>query len=276
MSESYETRINQHYNRSGHYDSILEWLRTQGKDLDALTAADLSPADEFHGGGLASTQTLASLSTFTADTRVADLGGGVGGPARYLASTYGCRVDVADLASELCSVGERLNRLVYLEDLVRFTCASATDTGLETGAYDIIWMQNAAMNIEDRPALYSEIRRLLKPGGLYVFQEILAGDTGPAYYPSNWATTQAESLLRSPEDVLRLLFDAGFRAIRWEDQTSTMPQSRQATDAARLAGTAPPNYLSMEKLRESAVNVRRSTDEGRLRYGLGLFQKLGD
>src|SRR3954453_13540688 len=114
MSESYEARINQHYNRPDHYDSILEWLRAQGKYLDALTAADLAPTDEFHGGGLASTQTLASLATFSPETRVADLGGGGGGPARYLASTYGCCVDVADLASELCSVGERLNRLVHL------------------------------------------------------------------------------------------------------------------------------------------------------------------
>jgi len=202
--DEYEAKLNAHYNRADHYDAIVAWLREQGKDIDAITADDLAPVDQFHGGRLAATQALAQLAGISAETRVADLGGGLGGPARYLASTYGCSVDVADLSTELCSVGERLTKLTHLDDKVRFTCASATASGLEHEAYDIVWMQNAAMNIEDRPALYLEVHRLLKPGGLYVFQEILAGDGGPAYYPSNWATSQEESFLHSPEAVMAI------------------------------------------------------------------------
>jgi SAM-dependent methyltransferase len=274
MSESYATRVNAHYNRSDHYEAILEWLRGQGKDLAALTVEDLAPVDQFHGGRLASTQGLAAQAGVSADLRVADLGGGLGGPARYLAATYGCRVDVADLSTELCRVGELLTGLVHLEARVHFTCASATASGLPDGAYDIVWMQNAAMNIEDRPALYREVARLLKPGGFYVFQEILAGDAGPAYYPMNWASTQAESFLQRPESVLLMLLDGGFRVLYWQDETEVMKKTRQTENVDRLAGTAPPNYLSVEVLRQAALNGNKAIAEGRLRFGRGIFQKL--
>src|SRR6266542_6154198 len=176
-----DAQINRHYGRIDLADAILHWLAEQGKDLDALTVEDLAPVDQYHGGRLLSTQNLAELAGVTAETRVVDLGGGIGGPARFLASTFGCTVDVVDLTAEFCRVGEVLTEKLRVADKVSFHCASATETSLPAGAYDLVWMQNAAMNIEDRPALYREVRRLLRPNGRYVFQEAMAGDGGPPY-----------------------------------------------------------------------------------------------
>jgi hypothetical protein len=50
--------------------------------------------------------------------------------------------------------------------------------------------------------------------------------------------------------------------------------ARIAQNAQRMAGTAPPNYLSAEKLRLAAMNNSQSLQEGRLGSGRGLFQKL--
>jgi SAM-dependent methyltransferase len=274
MSEGIESRVNAHYGRRDLGEDLLDWLRTQGKELDALTLEDLLPLDQLHYGGLAATQKLAEMAGVSGDSHVADLGGGLGGPARFLAGTYGCAVDVVDLTDEFCRVGEMLSGLVRLADKVRFHHASATATGLADAAYDLVWMQNAAMNIEDRSALYREVRRLLRPSGCYVFQEVMAGDGGPAYYPLNWATSEGESFLQKPESILRMLLDAGFRVLAWEDETAVFRESQPQEAARRAQTSAMPHYISHDRARDIARNAARSNAEDRLRLGRGLFQKI--
>ena len=135
-------------------------------------------------------------------------------------------------------------------------------------------MQNASMNIRDRTSLYTEVGRLLKPGGRFVFQEAELGDNGVPYFPTGWASRPEDSFLLSPEATLRSLLETGFRILSWVDETDAMLAMRQQELSQRAAGIAPPNYLSVEKLRDAAAKARQSLDEGRARYGRGLFQKL--
>lgn len=258
--------IQQHYGRQGFEEETLEWLRGQRHDLTQLRAEDLHAIDQFHHGGLNATRELAELASPTPETRVVDLGGGIGGPARFLASNFGCSVVVVDLTPEFCRVGAGLTELTGLTDKVSFHNVSATETGLETESFDLAWMQNAGMNIEDREGLYREVRRLLKPGGRFVLQEIYAADGATPQYPTPWATWAEQSFLRSPESVVRLLLDAGFRLLRWEDTTSRDLQ-------AQLRPTnLGPSFLD-PKTRE-LVTTNRNMAEGRLRTGLGLLERL--
>ena len=68
---------------------ITNWTRAAGKDLNHLAPDDLAPATEFHVGGKEATVALAQLAGFGPGTRVLDIGGGLGGPARTLASEFG-------------------------------------------------------------------------------------------------------------------------------------------------------------------------------------------
>src|SRR5689334_22576619 len=120
MSETYTAKLNAHYGYQGYGQAILDWQKALGRDLDVLTIDDLALADQIHGGGLPSTKALAELAGITAPMRVADLGGALGGPARYLATAYGCSVDVVALASDFCAGGELLTRQMRLQDKVRF------------------------------------------------------------------------------------------------------------------------------------------------------------
>jgi trans-aconitate methyltransferase len=60
--------------------------------IDHLTIDDLGPVDEFHSRRRLATQDLTALLGPTAADRVIDIGSGLGGPSRYLAATFGCRV----------------------------------------------------------------------------------------------------------------------------------------------------------------------------------------
>ena len=91
---------------------ILAGLRAAGNDPDAPTLDDLAPVDQFHMGGKGATEELLARAGLTAGMRVLDVGGGLGGPARTLATRVGCHVTVLDLSEEYCHVGEMLTARV--------------------------------------------------------------------------------------------------------------------------------------------------------------------
>src|SRR5207244_12400350 len=78
-----------HYKKRALGDAILAGLKAAGKDIERLTPDDLAPVDEFHSGGRNATIRLAQLAGITGSERVLDVGCGIGGPPRYLASTFG-------------------------------------------------------------------------------------------------------------------------------------------------------------------------------------------
>jgi len=158
--------VETHYSRGDLYDTILAALKAAGKDTDHLTPDDLAPVDEFHGGQRPATIRLAELVDFTGIERVLDVGSGLGGPSRFLAWRYGCRVSGVDLTAEFVRIAEALTQLTGLVDCVDYRQGSALDLPFEDMSFDVVWSQNVAMNIADRPRYYAEMRRVLKPGGI--------------------------------------------------------------------------------------------------------------
>jgi hypothetical protein len=81
-----------HYSGSGTLaDAISKNMRSAGKDLIELTTADLATVDEFHIRGRKATLELAEKMRLTNNSRVLDIGSGLGGPGRTLAEEYGVR-----------------------------------------------------------------------------------------------------------------------------------------------------------------------------------------
>ena len=102
--------VETHYTSESLGETILTALRAAGKDLDHLTPDDLAPVDEFHGGQRPATMRLAELVGFAGTERVLDVGSGLGGPSRYIAWHYGCRVSGVDLTAEFVRIAEMLTR----------------------------------------------------------------------------------------------------------------------------------------------------------------------
>ena len=120
-----ESQVAAHYGRSNLERTILEALSGAGKDIEKLAPADLSGADEFHLGWRAATEELARQLGLTAEMHVLDIGSGLGGPARYFAETYGCRVTGIDLTLEFVEAANALTRRCGLAGRVKFEQASA-------------------------------------------------------------------------------------------------------------------------------------------------------
>ena len=219
---SHAQAMNDYWGREGLGQAILDALAAAGKNLDALTVDDLAPADQFHGGGKAATVRLASLARVSPGTRVLDVGGGLGGPARTLAVEFGCHVTVIDLTESYVQAATMLTARLGLGDRVTHHVGNALELPFDPGTFDVVWTQNSGMNIADKERLYVGFHRVLRPGGRLAFQEPMAGPVQPLIFPVMWARDAVTSFLRTPGEMRALIAAAGFRVDTW-DVTGVVP-----------------------------------------------------
>jgi SAM-dependent methyltransferase len=155
------TKVREHYSRTDLTDRIKSALATFASEGQRLTVDQLAPLDQFHTRGILATAELATAAGLDASTRVLDLGCGVGGPARYLAATFGCQVTGVDLSPGFIDAATYLAVRCGLSDRVTFQVGDAVHLPFEDAAFDTVFLQHVAMNIEDRAALYAEVHRIL-------------------------------------------------------------------------------------------------------------------
>ena len=272
---AYDRPVNEHYGRSDLAAKILEALRAAGKDPDAPTFQDLAPIDQLHARGREATLELARLAGITPRMRVLDVGGGLGGPARTLASEFGCAVEVLDLTEEFCRAGEMLTALTDLADLVSFRHGSALEMPYPDATFDVAWTQHSSMNIADKERLYSEIRRVLRPGGRLAMHEILAGEVSPIHLPVPWAQDPGLSNLHPPEELRALLNDTGFEELTWIDETAPALRWYQMRLAATPGGFRPlrPHLVFGDDFGEMLSNQVRNLEESRISIVQAAFER---
>ena len=211
---------NAYWGRDEIERTILDALAATGKKIDALTVADLAPADHFHSGGKRATDRLARLAGLRPGLRVLDVGGGLGGPARTLAAEHGCRVTVIDLTESYVRAGAALTARLGLADRVTHRVGDALALDVGADAFDVVWTQNSGMNVPEKERLYAGFARVLRPGGLLVLQEPMAGPVQPVVYPVMWARDATSSFLRAPGEMRAVIEAAGFQVRAWDDVTA--------------------------------------------------------
>jgi SAM-dependent methyltransferase len=271
-AEVFMAGLNAHYAARGIEARILAAVRAAGMNPEKrLSPEDLGALDHFHTGGLRASRELQELAQIRAGDRVLDIGAGLAGAARMIASTVGCRIDCLEMSPDYCAGAALLNTLTALDDRIDVHAGNALDMPFPDHAFDVAWMQNVGMNIADKRKLYDEIHRVLKPGGRFAFQEIAAGKASQPYFPLPWATDPADSFLVSAEEMRSLLGGCGFIAELFED-TSDIHLSRTIANATPAASGQLSLAVFVDNLGEKAANARRSLEEGQVRLVRGVFR----
>ncbi len=263
--------VRDHYRATGLVERLKTALTAFGPDEQRLTPQKLATLDQFHTRGLAATVELAKFAGITADMSVLDVGSGVGGPARFLASTYGCRVTGVDLSEPFVDAARYLTERTGQSEQVSFETASALQLRFDDGYFDVALLQHVAMNISDRVQLYREIRRVLKLSGRFAIYDVvlLSGDP---HYPVPWARTPATSFLLTAAATREAIEPAGFRTLAWQDDT-------EAANAwfAQLRASGPPPSPNLGVVMgpdfvQLAANLGRNLMEGRLGILAAVFE----
>lgn len=265
-------RVRNHYGAASLIDRLKAALIVFGPEDQPLRPEQLAPLDQFHTLGLGATADLAERAGITAADAVLDVGSGLGGPARFLAATYGCRVTGVDLSAPFTEAARYLSRRTGQGDL-RFETASALDLPFEARAFDVVLLQHVAMNIADRAGLYREIRRVLSLGGRFATFDVVRAD-GEPIYPVPWARTPDASFLLSAEATRTAVEAAGFVTTVWRDDSDA---AKAWFAKLREAGPPPgPNLGTVmgPDVAEWAGNLGRSLMEGRLAILTAVFEAI--
>jgi SAM-dependent methyltransferase len=264
-------QVRDHYDAVGLTQRLQAALAGFGPEEQRLTPRQLAGIDQFHTRGYPATLELASLTGISAETSVLDIGCGIGGPARVLAETCGCKVTGVDLSEPFVEAGRYLNKRTGQLDRVSFALGNALDLPFDDAEFDIVLLQHVAMNIADRALLYREIRRVLKAGAKFATYDIVANGAEP-YYPAPWARSAETSFLLTAAATREAVEQAGFRTIVWQDDTTI---AKAWIAELRASGPLPSPNLSIvmgSGFGDALGNLGRSLMEGRVGVLTAVFR----
>jgi ubiquinone/menaquinone biosynthesis C-methylase UbiE len=258
--------IADHYEHVSLVETLRAALASKGLGERPLTTQDLAQFDQFHSRGLEATVELAQALAIAPETRVVDIGSGLGGPSRYLAETYGCRVEGIDLSQSFVEAANFLAERSSLAEKVSYQQGNALSLPFADEAFDLGWTQHVAMNIADRPKFYSEAFRVLRRGGQLAIFDVVAASDEPLHFPVPWASLPAASFLLTAAKMSEVLTAQGFRILSWNDCTETAIAWFMDRERERAPGV--PTPLGIQAIMgpgfgAAVGNLRRNLSEGR-------------
>ncbi|MEM7797870.1 MAG: methyltransferase domain-containing protein [Chloroflexota bacterium] len=260
--------ISTHYENGGNLlDAIKVGIAKLGKTPETITIDDIAPVDEFHIGGRPATVHFANQLNFTAEDHVLDVGCGMGGASRFVASTYGSRVTGVDITEEYINTGKVLTQWVGLDDKVSLQTSSAQTIPFDDNSFDGAYMIHVGMNIPDKAAVFAEVRRVLKPGATFGIYDIMEVGQGDFAFPVPWANEASLSHLASPDGYKKALETAGFEVSSVNSRRDSAVEffARMRERAASGAGPAP---LGLHVLMKDSTPTKVKNMIGNLEAGL--------
>ena len=239
-----ERAVVRHYETSGLLEALRRGLAAQGLSPERLSVDDLAAADEFHIGGRQATVEFHDQLGWQEGDALLDVGCGLGGTARYVASRHGARVTGIDLTPEYVSTGQAVNEWVGLSDRIGLRVGSALDLPFADASFDGAYMMHVGMNIPDKPALFRGVARVLRPGAVFGVYDVMRAGDGEVAYPVPWAETADTSALAAPADYEGALAGAGFEVTASRDRRAFAVEFFERL-RARLAGTDGPPPIGL-------------------------------
>jgi len=265
---SQDLEVSRYYSRGDLVSRLNAALTQDGVDPDHPSMEALAPYDQFHGRGLEATLAVAALMQPAPTDHILDIGSGIGGPARYFAARYGCRVAGIDLTPEFCDVARHLTRLLDLAGRLMFEVGDALAMPFADASFDGAYSMNVSMNIADKGAFYREIHRVLKPGARLVLSEIAKGEGTELDYPTPWADSARTSFLSTLEETQRGVGEAGFDVIRVHSTLEEVLAFGVRSRTMMQRGEKPPHRAVMlihgEMATQAMANTSRGFSEGRI------------
>jgi ubiquinone/menaquinone biosynthesis C-methylase UbiE len=268
-------KLEEHYLKQDLFEDIIARLKGQGIDLNHVRRSDISGVDEFHVRGALVSKELAETIDLKG-LKVLDIGCGLGGPCRMLADEYNCRTTGIDLSKEYIRTASELSRLVALDSKTTFIQGDATNLPFDKSSFDVVWTQHVQMNIPDKMKFYSEINRVLKKGGHFLYYDILRKGNRKINYPMPWANTSELSFLFKKIEMENILEDLGLAKVQSTDQTLAGVNFFNAL-IGKLNEFGPPNMglnvLMGESTKPKLKNLLAHLQSGELELNSGVYRK---
>ncbi len=235
---------------------------------------DETTGDDFPSATQNLNETMARQAGIGPTSRVLDMGCGNGTIAMWLARSRGCKVVGVDLSSvRIGNAQTALQAATDLQHLVSFERASATELPYDDNSFTHVWSQATIYHVHDKDAALQEAYRVLEPGGVFVFDDLLK----PRPNISQEARTYVYDRLlfdtdfgfHTYQDALR---GAGFRVMEARDLSDHLGRSYQylAGVTSRLAQREGGTYSDLSVAYGHMVRAQQNDELG---WGMYLCRK---
>jgi cyclopropane fatty-acyl-phospholipid synthase-like methyltransferase len=156
-----------------HLDRIERGLAALGiGPTDTVRPEQLFGLDQWHYGGTDAVRSAVEHLRLKSQSRVLDVGSGLGGPARFLAHIAGCHVTALELQPELHKIGSDLTNRCALSDRVTHICGDALTYPIADGTFDAVVRWLTVHHIPNRPRLCARFAKALRSGGQCYIEDL--------------------------------------------------------------------------------------------------------
>jgi len=258
--------ISEHWGSGDVYARIVEAMKAASLSPDTITVEQLAPVDHFHARGFPATVELADALPVRAGHHILDIGCGIGGPARYFAKRFGCRVSGVDITAPFVEAANKLTALLKMQSLVDMKLGDGQQLPFADSVFDGAYAQHVTMNVADRARFFAEAYRVLRPGSFFALTEHGLGPHGSPHYPVPWSEDGSGSHLVTPADTVAYLGDAGFADVKVEDTGAKYLAGYRRNMELAAQGALPAfgiHILMGQTAPAKTKNASRNIEEGR-------------
>jgi ubiquinone/menaquinone biosynthesis C-methylase UbiE len=218
------------------------------------------------------------LLGISSTAKVLEIGCGSGRYALHLAATIGCSILGLDLNEPGIHNANRLASAQNLSARARFEVADCSKPlPFHQDSFDGVFSNDVLCHIPDRPAIFAELLRVLKPGARFLFSDALVIGGIISHQELTARSSIGYYLFSPPGENERLLQQSGFRVRKVEDTTNSASaisrrwsEARQRRRQALLTIEGQTNF---EGLQQFLSNVHALTSERRLLRFLYVAEK---
>ena len=258
--------ISAHWGIGDVYARIVEAMKAASLSPESVTVEQLAPVDHFHARGFPATVELADALPVRAGHHILDIGCGIGGPARYFAKRFGCRVSGVDITAPFVEAANKLTALLKMQSLVDMKLGDGQQLPFADSVFDGAYAQHVTMNVADRARFFAEAYRVLRPGSFFALTEHGLGPHGSPHYPVPWSEDGSGSHLVTPADTVAYLGDAGFADVKVEDTGAKYLAGYRRNMELAAQGALPAfgiHILMGQTAPAKTKNASRNIEEGR-------------
>jgi 27-O-demethylrifamycin SV methyltransferase len=262
-----------------HYDSVTAgWRLFMGEELHFGWFE--RPEDSLSRATHQLTEQMARGAQLSPQTRVLDVGCGIGTQAIFLAKEFGCNVTGISLSEEGLKVARENAQRNGCADRVTFRVADGMNNGLPDASFDRVQLLECSHAMSDKARLLAECARVLRPGGILVMCDVMRAGPTVAAPPSealDFLTVFGPLELWERHEYEAMLKAAGLTVTSSTDITDKVAPTSKAwrnnaeARRAELLQLLGPDYL--EALKRTCDRLTSGASLKHWAYGLIVARK---
>jgi len=181
----------------------------------------------------AMTRHLLELAGLEAGHQVLDIACGFGGTLRTLAQ-LGCQAKGLDISKNCVDHARKANAEAGLGDQIDVAVGDFHNIDSAPDTWDAVVCQEAIIHSPSRPRVFAEVHKVLRPGGVFAFSDILTGEAADISMVEAAFARLGASVGATINDYQSMALEAGFEISHVEERLSDI-RTHYDKLAARLA-----------------------------------------